>query len=356
MANITNQKKHDAHEIINVAVILPVYNTALYLEECLDSFLEQTYEHFTIFAVNDGSSDNSGAILEKYAQRDSRIYVINKKNGGVSSARNVALEKIAEDRSFDLVCFSDSDDYVTPSYIATYVEQATRHNADYIACGWNFLDKTRLVDGGRKVDPLPITELDRDGAFRHAYATGEWHGVRAASASYFLSNRCFAWDVIQNERFDETMRKGEDQDFLIRALLNVRKGVVVSNMNYLYRLRASSLSHLNSSPADDMNLFMSLITKAKSYPDSAKEGLKQRAIELWWQSVRYAILTNTFSQHNLQLTEAYKRLKIFSYSIPLPSRAKKRLKLFSLGEYFLKVYFFFTNKRIKKNNKENYFD
>lgn len=356
MANIINQKKHEEHEIINVAVILPVYNTALYLEECLDSLLNQTYKHFTIFAVNDGSSDNSGEILDAYAKKDSRIHVINKTNGGVSSARNVALNKISEDNSFDLVCFTDSDDFVTPSFLDTYVEYARRYKADYIVCGWAPFDKKGAIDRKQLTTNTPPKEVDRYGAFQHAYSIGDWKKLHLASTSYFLANRCFAWKTIQNNRFDETMSVGEDQDFLVRAILNINKGLIVNEINYMYRQRSSSLSHTINDASTDIVILLSLISKTKNFPDSINIGLLQRATELWWQSVRYAILTNTFLQHNLRLTKAYKRLRMLSNSVPLPPRVKKRFKIFSLGECFLKIYFFFTNQRIIKNNSESNFD
>ena len=99
----------------SVAVVIPVYNVAKYLPECLDSLLRQTHRNFTVFCVDDGSTDGSGEILDAYAAKDSRILVLHKSNGGVSSARNQALDLI--DRSdFDGVCFIDSDDYVTPHF------------------------------------------------------------------------------------------------------------------------------------------------------------------------------------------------------------------------------------------------
>ena len=102
-----------------VAVIVPVYNVASYLRECLDSILTQTYTSFTVFAVDDGSTDESGAILDEYAVKDLRLIVIHQKNGGISAARNAALDRIERDGTFQYVAFVDSDDKVLPDFLAT---------------------------------------------------------------------------------------------------------------------------------------------------------------------------------------------------------------------------------------------
>lgn len=99
--------------MISVTVIIPVYNNEVQLDRCIKSVLSQTYGKLEIIIVNDGSTDKSGQICDKYANGDSRVIVIHKKNGGVSSARNAALS-IAKG---DYIAFVDSDDYVSPTYV-----------------------------------------------------------------------------------------------------------------------------------------------------------------------------------------------------------------------------------------------
>lgn len=91
-----------------VSVVVPVYNVASYLEQCLDSVVNQTYKNLEIILVDDGSTDGSGAICDRYAEKDSRIQVIHKENGGLSSARNVGLERITGEWAL----FVDSDDWI----------------------------------------------------------------------------------------------------------------------------------------------------------------------------------------------------------------------------------------------------
>ena len=92
-----------------ISIIVPVYNTEKYLDRCIQSILAQTYTDFELLLVDDGSTDSSGAICDKYAEQDSRIRVFHKANGGASSARNMGLDNAIG----EWVCFVDSDDSLT---------------------------------------------------------------------------------------------------------------------------------------------------------------------------------------------------------------------------------------------------
>ena len=144
----------EQHRTAEVAVVFPVYNTARYLRECLDSILTQSYKNFVVFAVDDGSTDTSGQILDEYAAKDQRIVTFHKKNGGVSSARNVALDAIENEGSFDYIAFVDSDDLVNENFFELYVTHLSANSADYAVCGWEPFDKKGLIRGGRKLDHL----------------------------------------------------------------------------------------------------------------------------------------------------------------------------------------------------------
>ena len=101
-----------------VSIIVPVYNVEKYINRCVDSVLAQTFTDFELILVDDGSSDNSGAICDTFADMDVRVKVIHKVNDGVSSARNVALD-IAKG---EYIVFIDSDDAVSPMYINELIQ------------------------------------------------------------------------------------------------------------------------------------------------------------------------------------------------------------------------------------------
>ncbi len=99
-----------------ISIIIPVYNVEKYLHKCVDSVLGQTFTDFELILINDGSTDSSGDICDEYAKCDSRVVVIHKKNGGVSTARNTGLDAMKG----EYVTFIDSDDYVSPYYLENF--------------------------------------------------------------------------------------------------------------------------------------------------------------------------------------------------------------------------------------------
>lgn len=98
-----------------VSIIIPVYNAKIYLKKCLNSLINQTYRNIEILLIDDGSSDESLSVCQRYAEIDSRVKVVHKKNGGVSSARNLGLKHV----SGKYVCFVDADDWMTQNAIET---------------------------------------------------------------------------------------------------------------------------------------------------------------------------------------------------------------------------------------------
>lgn len=114
-----------------ITVIVPIYNAEQYLEKCIDSIINQTYTNLEIILINDGSTDNSGAICDEYAKKDSRIKVIHKENGGQATARNVALD-IA---TGDYIAFVDSDDYIDLEMYNTMYLAIQSTSAEIAMCG-----------------------------------------------------------------------------------------------------------------------------------------------------------------------------------------------------------------------------
>lgn len=113
-----------------ISVIIPVYNVEKYLPVCLNSILAQSFSDFEAICVNDGSPDNSAAILEKYAGKDSRIKIITQSNGGLSVARNTGLEHALG----EYVYFLDSDDFIHPQLLEILYREISEGDFDFAAC------------------------------------------------------------------------------------------------------------------------------------------------------------------------------------------------------------------------------
>lgn len=114
-----------------ISIIVPIYNAERYLHRCIDSILAQTFQDFELILVDDGSTDNSGAICDKYANLDKRVKVFHKGNGGVSSARNFGLNYA----DGDYLMFFDSDDYMKPEMCEILYHNIISKKTDLVICG-----------------------------------------------------------------------------------------------------------------------------------------------------------------------------------------------------------------------------
>ena len=113
-----------------ISVVVPVYNVEKYLEQCVNSIINQTYDNLEIILVNDGSKDKSPYLCDELAKKDSRISVIHKENGGPAETRNVGTEKA----SGEYIAFVDSDDWIHPKYIEILYNNLKENNAEISIC------------------------------------------------------------------------------------------------------------------------------------------------------------------------------------------------------------------------------
>lgn len=219
------------------AFIVPAYNAADYLAECLDSILSQDYTDFEVYLVDDCSDDNTLEIMCHYQSKYDNIKVFSlPENMGVSYARNYALNDICLRSDISNVLFIDSDDIVEPnllSQLSTYV-----NCYDYIVFGIDRFDKR-----GSKVlkkDSYSI-EMDRQNIIEQLFGIGGWKGK--GIRNWGVSNKVLSVRLILEQRFLESLNLGEDLVFLLNVIDNVDKGLFISNCLYHYRQRKSSITH-----------------------------------------------------------------------------------------------------------------
>ena len=119
-----------------ISIIVPVYNTEKYLNRCVDSILNQTFTDFELILVDDGSPDNCGKICDEYKEKDRRVRVIHKPNGGLSDARNAGIEWALNNSDSEWISFIDSDDWVHPNYLDFLLRAAEQNNTSVSICGF----------------------------------------------------------------------------------------------------------------------------------------------------------------------------------------------------------------------------
>ncbi len=226
---------------IAVSVCVPVYNVESTLEKCLDSLTKQSLKNIEIICVNDGSTDKSGDILAKYANSDSRIRIINKDNGGLPSARNVAISAAKG----KYIGFVDSDDYVEVDMFKVLYTTAKRKSADIVICGANIYPEEPRAN--------------------------EWyyHTLSPRKREYNNYDPCilfedsdvtpFLWRTLiknsiikdNNLKLDEEVVLGEDRAFQIKCIKKANRISVLPNKLYnYYWCREGSLMDLNKGMID----------------------------------------------------------------------------------------------------------
>ena len=114
-----------------ISVIIPVYNVEKYLARCLESVVTQSYRNIEVILVNDGSTDKSPRMCDEWSEKDGRIRVFHKENGGASSARNIAISNLSEESKY--IIFIDSDDYIYPNTIQLLYDAVKSDNYDFVS-------------------------------------------------------------------------------------------------------------------------------------------------------------------------------------------------------------------------------
>lgn len=207
-----------------LSVIVPVYNVADYLDWCLDSLAEQTCADLEILCVNDGSTDNSREILVRRQEQDPRIVIIDKENGGLSSARNAGIKAAKA----PVVCFLDSDDRFTPDAAEVIVRTFANEQPDVVTFGAHCYPREAAYPWlTQHLSPRDVVyePFHPDLLFKEMSRPFAW---RTAVRTDFLRDN--------NLYFDESVAFGEDQIFHFALYPRAHKTVLISNKLYEYRV------------------------------------------------------------------------------------------------------------------------
>lgn len=232
-----------------ISVIVPVYNCETYIGQCIESVLQQTFTDFELLLVDDGSSDQSGIICDRYAQKDSRIRVIHKSNGkGAGEARNRGLQCALS----SFVTFLDSDDWLREDMLQKMWDARQKYNSDVVICGY------------RNVVSLENPVYNFDTKYRAEFITGQ-QNVREFFVKYFPEgmvgypwNKLYRTDIIRNNHLQfPKMRRLEDGIFNIEYFSCAESICVIEDV--LYNYRASQQVEQRKLPKDFYSLMETFV-------------------------------------------------------------------------------------------------
>lgn len=213
-----------------ISVIIPMYNAEKYVEKCIQSLLNQTYQDLEIIIVNDGSKDRSQEICEKYASQDKRITLINTENRGAGSARNTGIETAKG----EYISFIDSDDYVCPDYYERLLNMLQKTNADIAIGRYERIsehDEMQFINTGEIKECTNMEEL------MILYGEDEDKYINAV----LVTNKLFKRELFEGDvRFP--IRRLIDDEFIIYKLIYKSKKIVYTNdVMYAYVQSDSSI-------------------------------------------------------------------------------------------------------------------
>jgi len=211
-----------------ITIIIPVFNAARYLAECLDSVLAQTYPHFELILIDDGSVDHSAELCDKYAQQDHRIRVIHTTNGGPSQARNIGLDAAIG----EWVLFIDADDWVDTQYVASLVEAADKD--DMLVVQGIYCEKQEMVDK---------TLISFDAQVLCATSYHKLFAELKLQGCAYSFSKLFNRAIIEKHkiRFNPEIFAREDLIFLLQYLLAIETVKFIPQSHYHYRMDSGGL-------------------------------------------------------------------------------------------------------------------
>ncbi|MBR2992903.1 MAG: glycosyltransferase [Clostridiales bacterium] len=328
-----------------ISVIVPVFNSEKYLGECIESILNQSYSNIEIILVDDGSTDSSLDICQKYANADDRIKIVNKGHTGVSNTRNIGIS-LAKG---DFITFVDSDDWLDRDYIRTLYDGQKQFESEVVVSGFKIDNERCSSEAVQITDKCDVI----DSVQALAFACNSNKPVVGFTWCKLYKRSII---IYNNIKFDETITVNEDSLFNYEVVSKCSKIVRVPTDYYHYRIRTGSIT---SSARTDLSKFR---TKILAFT---------KATELDIDACIYNEFFTRVSRELFKTIISYIHLSFRTHCVPddisdlikLARKAKRRFPFNSLSlvqrvEYILCVinyrilYFLiiFVNK--KKNNEE----
>ena len=204
-----------------VSVIMPIYNVEDYLENSIESILNQKYTRFELILVDDGSKDKSPAIIDKFARIDDRVVVVHQANAGAAAARNKGINMAKG----EYISFIDSDDLIEPEYLDKMVQGLESCSAELVVCKFEPFG----VENPPKVKDIEAGVVNRDMAIAHCLGYNCFNG--------YVWNKLFCVSLLKNNSiyFEDGYFPNEDVLFVAKYIYHCSTVVILSDVLYHYR-------------------------------------------------------------------------------------------------------------------------
>ena len=321
---------------IKLSIIVTIYNREKYLEKCINSILNQTFNSFELILVNDGSTDRSADICDKYANLDSRVRVIHKKNGGVSSARNVGIDN----SNGEYIGFVDSDDYIKDDMYEIMYTKAKEFLADIVIC--RCIDvKEDEIKNVKKKEKENIYDINVK-QYNNKEALNEIYTEKNA---LFISpvNKLYKKTIFDSIRY-EINRIHEDDFIAHRLLYKAKKIIYIDKALYFYTISNDDSIMRSSYSKKRLDSVYALNDRVKFFKEKKEK-------DLFYLSQRYYIemfignyykartQLNNINQELSKMKKDFNKQFIYLYKNPYYNwKEKILLTIFTINPTIYKWY------------------
>ena len=308
-----------------ISVIIPVYNVENYIEKCVTSVCNQIYKNIEIILINDGSKDSSGVLCDKLADTDSRIKVIHKENGGVSSARNTGIENA----NGEYLCFIDGDDYVTAEYVSDMFTVTEKTDTDIVTT-----NQYKIWNDGKTEELFP-QKAEQGTYFIKS-------GINTL-ADMLYGKTCYATcccklykkEIFESIRFPK-LSMGEDSFTMYQCFLKAETVAHLYKPNYYYVQHEASAMHTTNYDKfyDYIELsdtFMNMVNS--NYPELFLPAVNRLTENNFWvymkmknQPERYSVQLN----HIISNIKKYRKYPLTDKNVSLRTRAACLISYFGI--------------------------
>lgn len=331
--NIRYTEKHiNNYMAYLISIIIPCYKVEKYLSQCIESIISQTYHNLEIILVDDGSPDNCGRICDDYAKRDNRIKVIHKKNGGLSDARNVAIDLATG----EYITFVDSDDYISADYVETLYNLCHKYQCKVSVASFQAFHEDSgpvlLSNKEYHEDCQSAIEAIEQMFYQEKFDTAAW--AKLYHRSLFNTGIRYPKGLLY-----------EDLPTTYLLMAGADKIAFCNRIIYYYLLRPNSIEGSKFSPWK-MDSALKIFEMMEAHDELISK--VKKAFECRMMSFAFHLL--------LKMPEGYEhrdilweRIKTVRMSVILDSRARKKARLAGIVSYFgmknVKRIFGFIDKR-----------
>lgn len=310
-----------------ISVVIPIYNVDKYLDSCLKSIEKQSYKNFEAILVNDGSTDTSREICEQYVKKDSRFRLINKVNGGLSSARNAGLSEAHG----EFVCFIDSDDFIAENFLELLLKRMKEDNSDICACNFYFYYSNKKIVQNRSKNNIVLSNKE---AIRDFLLNGE-------QVEVMTWNKLYKTELFKKNNIVFPFGKINEDNFTTYKLLYYSKRIsIISECLYYYVQRDGSIMNksFNTKNFDILEAFTETKEFLNSKECNFQSELDYYEFEIYFRLLNKMICSNDNKYNYICKEFLDKNKKKIMDSIYLKRNEKVALKIYYLNFKFYRLF------------------